>query len=550
MVNLPSWQRILIVITLLAGVYFALPNAVYGRVESYNDAKTRIELGEAQSGDEALAASWPSWLPNDIVNLGLDLRGGVHLLAQVELEQVHAERYEEFWVGARDTIAANSDRYGAVLRETLNDGLLIKIENTSEIEGAIADVRAMAEDLGAFGFDISQDNDQILVKLTASGKAAIDTNTMNQSLEIVRRRIDATGTKEPTIQQIGDDRISIDVPGAASVQEVLGILGKTAKLTLHEVFEQTSDANARLSFDEILLPSREGGYYRMAKLPAITGDMIVDASQGFGTNASGQPTGEAVVNFRLNPAGAKKFGDFTADHVGDPFAIVLDGEVLSAPTIRSVIAGGQAQISGNFTVAEAVELSALLKSGALPAELTVLEQSVVGPDMGQDSVNAGKIASIVAMLAVMAYMIWIYRLYGLFANIALISNMILVVTLLSLIGSTLTLPGIAGIVLTIGMAVDANVLIFERVREEFATKPIVIRAIDEGFARALSSIIDANVTTLIAACVLYFFGAGPVRGFAITLMIGIVTSVFTAIYVTRLLVVWHFERRRPKHIGY
>ncbi len=543
MVNLPGWQRYLILFTLVLGVIFAFPNSFYPRVEAFNDANARIALDQGEPGDEANAKSWPSWLPSNLVSLGLDLRGGVHLLAQVELEQVHSERYDEVWAAIRDRLAsdANRSQYGAITKQDLDEGFSVVIENAQQISNAQSEINLLFEDLGISGFTTEFEGDSVRIGLTDGAKQAIDQNTMNQSLEIVRRRIDATGTKEPTIQQIGDDRISIDVPGAASVEEVLVILDKTAKLTLHQVLEVTNDANLRVNFDEILAPGSDGKYYRLAKSAAISGDMIIDAFQGFE-----QQSNLPIVNFRLNPEGAKKFGDYTSQHIGERFAIVLDGEVISAPSIRSAILQGAAYIEGDFTVDSAVELAALLKSGALPADLVVLEQSVVGPDMGEDSIDAGKIASVISVLGVALFILWIYRRFGIYANIALAANMILIIAALSVIGSTLTLPGIAGIILTIGMAVDANVLIFERIREEYRQKPVVVRAIDQGFARALTSILDANITTFIAASILYVFGAGPVKGFAITLMVGIVTSVFTAVYVTRLFVVWYIERKRPK----
>ncbi len=544
MVNLPRWQRFLIVIIMAFGVFFAFPNSQYSKVEKANDAIARIEIDKAEAGDETLSTTWPSWLSNRLVNLGLDLRGGVHVLVQVEKDQVYNERYDEFWGTIRDALRDNRDRFGSVRREATDAAIRVKIANASELQGALEKIQETASDLGATEYSFAINDGGIDIHLTDAAKSQIDELTMARSLEIVRRRIDAAGTKEPTIQRVGEDRVSIDVPGFGSVEEVMELLGKTAKLTLHEVLELTNDQTMRVGFDELLLPSVDGSYYRLDKAAVVSGDSIVDASLGYDQN------GLPAVNFRLNTEGAKKFGDFTSTHINEPFAIVLDEEVLSAPNIQSYIPGGQAIISGNFSVEEATNLAVLLRSGALPAPLTVLEQSVVGPDLGQDSVDAGRMAAMIALALVALYMLWVYRAFGVFANISLFFNMILIVAGLSIIGSTLTLPGIAGIVLTIGMAVDANVLIFERIREEYAAKPVLIRAIDQGFARALSSILDGNVTTLIAAAVLYFFGAGPVRGFAITLMIGIVTSVFTAVYGTRLLMVLYLDWRKPKDLGY
>jgi preprotein translocase subunit SecD len=293
-----------------------------------------------------------------------------------------------------------------------------------------------------------------------------------------------------------------------------------------------------------LVPSldEEGQFYVLEQAPVVTGEELVDAQPAFDQN------GRPAVNFRFNPTGARKFGDYTAANIGNPFAIVLDNEVISAPVIQSHIPGGSGIITGNFTVEESTQLAVLLRAGALPAGLDFLEERTIGPELGADSIEAGKIACIVAGIAVLVFMILSYGLFGVFANIALIINVALIFGLLSLIGATLTLPGIAGIVLTIGMAVDANVLVFERIREELKTAKGPARAIDLGYEKALSAIVDANITTFMTALILYVMGSGPVRGFAITLGLGIMTSVFTAIFVTRLIIVIWFERRRPKTI--
>jgi len=286
----------------------------------------------------------------------------------------------------------------------------------------------------------------------------------------------------------------------------------------------------------------EGVYYIVEELPVVTGEELVDAQPTFDQN------GRPAVNFRFNPTGGRKFGQYTADNIGAPFAIVLDDEVISAPTIQSAILGGSGIITGNFTVEESTKLAVLLRAGALPAKMTFLEERTIGPELGQDSIDAGKIAAIVAGIGVLVFMILSYGLFGLFADIALIINVALIFGLLSMIGATLTLPGIAGIVLTVGMAVDANVLIFERIREELKAAKGPARAIELGYEKALSAIIDANITTFITAVILFVMGSGPVRGFAVTLGLGIITSVFTAIFVTRLIVVMWFERRKPKQI--
>jgi preprotein translocase subunit SecD len=382
------------------------------------------------------------------------------------------------------------------------------------------------------------------VQLSEAEKAATDDRTIRQSLEIIRRRVDEVGTREPTIQRQGTDRILIQVPGIGSAAELKKLIGTTAKLTFHPVIRRTTDAGTDAGPRNLLLPSSDepGVYYVLAEDPVVTGEELVDSQPAFSQN--GQP----AVNFRFNPSGARKFGDYTAANIGSPFAIVLDGKVISAPRINDHIPGGSGIITGSFTVEESTQLAVLLRAGALPAEMTFLEERTIGPELGADSIQAGRLAALVAMVAVTIYMVASYGLFGVFANIALAINVALIFGVLSLVGGTLTLPGIAGIVLTIGMAVDANVLVFERIREELRVNKSPARSIELGYERALSAIIDANITTFITAVVLFAVGAGPVRGFAITLGVGIITSVFTAVYVTRLIVEFWFARTRPKTV--
>ena len=356
--------------------------------------------------------------------------------------------------------------------------------------------------------------------------------------------MDEAGTREPTIQRQGSDRILIQVPGIGSAQELKELIGTTARLTFHPVITRSASPDTDVDPDELLYPAmdEEGVWYLLERTPVVTGDDLVDSQPAFDQN------GLPAVTFRFNPSGARAFGTFTSNNVGAPFAIVLDEEVVTAPVIRQAITGGSGQITGNFDVEEANRLAILLRAGALPAEMTFLEERTIGPELGQDSIDAGQVASLVAMSAVILFMIASYGLFGVFATVALGLNVALIFGILSLIGGTLTLPGIAGIVLTIGMAVDANVLVFERIREESKTARGPARAIELGYERALSAIVDANITTFIIAVILFTLGSGPVRGFAVTLGIGILTSVFTAIFVTRLLIVIWFERRRPKTI--
>jgi preprotein translocase subunit SecD len=398
--------------------------------------------------------------------------------------------------------------------------------------------------VGGTDIEVSSRDDLLIVTLSEAERLAMDQRTMAQVLEIVRRRIDEVGTREPSIQRQGSDRVLIQVPGIGSAEELKTIIGTTAQLTFQPVVRIASDANATAGPGNEVLPGADGddAFYVLERAPVVTGEDLVDAQPAFDQN--GQPS----VTFRFNPAGGRKFGDFTAENIGRPFAIVLDDEVISAPVIQAHISGGSGQITGNFDVAESTNLAVLLRAGALPAELVFLEERTIGPELGQDSIDAGRIATLVAFAAVLVFMALSYGLFGIFANIALILNIALLFGALSLIGATLTLPGIAGIVLTVGMAVDANVLVFERIREELRAAKGPARAIERGYERALSAIIDANITTFITAVILFAMGSGPVRGFAITLGLGILTSVFTAIFLTRLLIVTWFDRRRPKTI--
>ena len=397
---------------------------------------------------------------------------------------------------------------------------------------------------GASDIEVSVEGDVIIVQLSEAEKLATDERTVRQSLEIIRRRIDEVGTREPTIQRQGVDRILIQVPGLGSAAELKSIIGTTAQLTFHSVVSRANSADAPAGAGNYVLPSldEDGVFYVLEEAAVVSGEDLVDAQPDFDQN------GRPAVSFRFNTTGARRFGDYTAENIGSPFAIVLDSEVISAPVIQSHIAGGSGIITGNFSLEESTNLAVLLRADALPAGLEFLEERTIGPELGADSIEAGKLACIVAFVGVLVFMVLSYGTFGVFANIALVINVILIFGLLSMLGATLTLPGIAGIVLTIGMAVDANVLVFERIREELKSAKGPARAIDLGYEKALSAIVDANITTFITAVILYAVGSGPVRGFAITLGLGILTSVFTAIFVTRLIVVIWFERRKPKTI--
>lgn len=545
-------KKILIWGVCLLGIAFAAPNLFYSRVEQSNDARATIAKTGVETPELADAAgSWPSFLPSTLVNLGLDLRGGAHLLAEVHVEEVYAERMDGYWPEVRDKLRDLRDTVGTIRRQDAGGAeLRVRISRPEGMTAAIEAVRELASPVislsgaGSTDFVVSSDGADLVITLSEAEIVATDNRTMEQSLEIVRRRVDEAGTREPTIQRQGDRRILIQVPGIGSAEELKSLIGKTAKLTFHPVISRTGEANTPVLSRQILLPDQEqqGLYYVLDKTPTITGDHLVDAQPAFDQN------NRPAVSFRLNTTGARIFGEYTANNIGKPFAIVLDNEVISAPTIQSHIPGGSGIITGAFDVEETTKLAIQLRAGALPAGLTYLEERTVGPELGQDSIDAGRIASVVAFAAVLGFMVLSYGLFGVFANVALIINVSLIFGLLSAIGATLTLPGIAGIVLTIGMAVDANVLVFERVREELKSAKGPARAIELGYERAFSAIVDANITTLIAAVILFVMGSGPVRGFAVTLGLGIVTSVFTAIWVTRLMISIWMARSRPKTI--
>lgn len=541
MLNISPIKQVMIWLTVVVGLFLALPNGFYTRVEAHNDA---IAAGQ-DSG------AWPSFLPSGLVNLGLDLRGGAHLLAEVEVTDVYKTIMDDRWPEVRDALVSEREVIGFVNREDgPDDKLLVRISNEDAGARALELVRGLARPIGSVAgagqndITVSINGPVLTIELSEAERLAVDERTMQQSLEIIRRRIDEAGTREPTIQRQGTQRILVQVPGVGSAQEVKDLIGKTALLTFHPVVNRTGDENANPGSGNLLLPAsdEDGVFYVIERTAVVNGEQLVDAQPAFDQN------GRPAVNFRFNPTGARKFGDYTAENIGSPFAIVLDEEVISAPTIQSHIPGGSGIITGRFTVEESTNLAILLRAGSLPAELTFLEERTIGPELGQDSIDAGKIACIVAGLAVLIYMALSYGLFGIFANIALVINVCLIFGLLSMIGATLTLPGIAGIVLTIGMAVDANVIVFERIREELKTAKGPARAIELGYEKALSSILDANITTFITAVILFVMGSGPVRGFAITLGLGIVTSVFTAIFVTRAIIVLWFKRRRPKTI--
>ncbi len=562
MLDFPLWKKALTIGVCLLGMLFAMPNLFYETADEASrarDAIERIERAgvEAPPELEEIAGQWPAFLPGDVVSLGLDLRGGAHLLVEVQVAEVMAERLEAVRDSIRDTLrSANVRRFTGVTSDAVS--ARVRITNPEDVEIAREALRSLAQPVGGLGMGggfglgglgpaedlevtLGEDGQTFSLALTEPALQEITDRTIAQSLEIIRRRIDETGTREPTIQRQGEDRILIQVPGIGSADELLELIGRTAKLTFHDVaaFGEQGYAPGPGQF---VAPDVEGGLpLLLERRPVLSGERLTDASLGFHPD-----TGLPVVNFTFDTSGARIFGDYTARNVNRLFAIVLDGQVISAPRIQSAILTGTGFIEGSFTVESATNLAILMRSGALPASIQVLEQRTVGPDLGADSIAAGSAATVLALIAVLVFMVAAYGRFGAFAALALLLNIAMLLGLLSAIGATLTLPGIAGIVLTIGMAVDANVLIFERIREELRSAKGPARAIDRGYSEAVSAIVDANITTLIAAVILFAMGSGPVKGFAVTLGLGIITSVFTAFLVTRLMVLTWFDLVRPK----
>lgn len=525
MVHFDTWKIVLILAICALGVVYAAPNV--------------LDRQSVQEWNEDL----PGWLPTRQVNLGLDLQGGSHLLLRVEWAEVAVERLEALADSLPREFREASIGYTG--RTVIEGAVTFTLRDPADFDRA-RDIIAELDDSVSISVE---DGARVVASLTEEAITEVRNNAVNQSIEIVRRRIDELGTTEPIIQRQGEDRILVQVPGLEDPQRVKDLLGQTARLTFHMLDEQ-ADVQRALAGSvppgSVLLPSTETlesgepeQYYVVRRRITVSGETLTDAQATF-------QDGRPVVSFTFDSVGARRFGDATAENVGLFLAIVLDEEVISAPRINSPILGGRGIIEGGFTVQSANDLALLLRAGALPAELVVLEERTVGPGLGADSIAAGQIASAIGFALVISFMALVYGRFGLMAVVALVFNLALLVAALSILQATLTLPGIAGIVLTVGMAVDANVLIFERIREEVRNGRSPISAIDAGYSRALTTILDSNVTTLIAAVLLFLLGAGPIQGFAVTLSIGILTSMFTAFMVTRLLVVLWLRRTRPK----
>jgi preprotein translocase subunit SecD len=503
---------------------------------------------------EARVKTWPQWAQRHLV-LGLDLQGGSYLLLEVDGNSVKKDRLEAVRDEARKVLREARIQFtgGVTIR---GDAVEARITKESDASTALSKLRDMSQPLGGLLSGAGQRDLEVtdagggLIRITVTQPALLDRmrKTIEQSIQIVERRVNELGTVEPLIQRQGTDRILVQVPGLQDPTRLKELLGKTAKMEFRMVdltVPPDQAAGGRAPPDSELLPSAEatGQSYVIKKQVLVSGGDLTDAQPGF-DQRSGQP----IVSFKFNTSGSRKFAQATTEHVKEPFAIVLDNKVISAPVIQEPITGGQGQISGSFTVQQANDLAILLRAGALPAPLTIIEERTVGPGLGQDSIEKGELAAYVGSIMVIVFMLVTYRLFGVFANIAVAINVGMIFGVLSLLNATLTLPGIAGIVLTVGIAVDSNVLIYERIREELRGGRNAISAIDAGFKRALSTILDSNITTFIAAAVLFMIGTGPVRGFAVTLGVGIITTVFTAFTLTRLIVAGWVRWKRPQSV--
>ena len=540
MLHFSPTKMIAILVAVLFGVLLASPNLF----------------------NQSTLDSLPDWMPKNQVALGLDLQGGVHLQVKIETEDIAEERLENLESDVRTLMRDRTQ--GALGYQRIRASgnkvtlTLLKPEDAEaskeRLESLLTPVVPTGTLLGGLGIievELSEPSPGVLeYTLTDEGIDERLRSAVSQSIEVIRRRVDELGTTEPIIQRQGVDRIIVQVPGFNDPERLKDVIGTTAKLGFHGVSDTMSAADALanrppVGFKVIPTSDAESGEANILieKAPKIPGEGLVDAQPGFD-----QRTNEPIVTFRFDNKNAQRFCKYSSANVGRRFAIVLDDTSISAPVIRDAICGGSGQISGSFTAQSANDLAVLMRAGALPAEITFVEERTVGPGLGLDSINAGKFAATVAGILVVIFMLLAYGTLGIIANIALTANIVIIIGLLSVIGATLTLPGIAGIVLTMGMAVDANVLIYERIREEKRAGRSLVQAIDSGFRQALGTILDANITTLIAAFILFYLGSGPIKGFAVTLAIGIVTSVFTAFTLTRLLVTLWLRFTKPKDL--
>ena len=528
MLDFPRWKIWGISLVLLAGIVLSLPS-----------------LFPPQT-----VAQWPSLLPSARINLGLDLAGGSHLLLEADTSDVAEQRLEQMEETIRVEMRRNDPRIEIGDISTSGGRLSFMVRNPAQVDAAVEIARNQTQPVGLGGqrtwnVDVVDSTRVIMVPTQAGLDEALD-SALDTAREVVFNRVDPDGTKEVTVIRQGSDRILVQVPGLDDPEGLKQLLGKTARLEF-KLVDLTADpaqvAAGRAPVGSQVLPMAEGGNIAVQRRAMVTGDQLIDAVQVFDPT-----TNEPAVSIRFDGAGGRRFANVTRDNVGKPFAIILDDVVISAPNINEPILGGQAQISGSFTVETANELAVQLRSGKLPVELTVVEERTVGPDLGADSIRLGVIACIIAAAAVVGFMFLTYGFFGIFANIALVLNVFLILGWMSIFNATLTLPGLAGFVLTIGAAVDANVIINERIREELRRGRKVIDAVDTGWREASTAILDANITNAIAGMLMFYFGTGPIRGFAVVLVIGIITSAFTAITVARMMVALWLRRARPKEL--
>ena len=520
MLYFSRWKILAILATIFAGFLVSLPNFF---------SKEQV-------------ASWPSFLPKWQMPLGLDLRGGAHMLLAMDTQELTADWLTSVRDDARKQLRDGKIGFSAV--GVQGNVVTVRLVKPEEGPKALTELKKLVQPLGNPLFGTSGEDLEIAdagggtltIKPTQAGLTQRVSNATGAAIETINRRVNGLGVSESTVIRQGADRILIQFPGLQDTSQLKSIIGQTAKLTFHAVHPTVSADEAKQTrvplgykvYPDAEEPSRS---YVLHDSPVVTGEDLVDASQSFDSQ-----TNEPVIAFRFNLSGARKFGKFTTENIGSPFAILLDNKVLSAPVIQSAIPSGTGQISGRFTVESANNLAIQLRSGSLPAKLTIVEERTVGPSLGADSIEAGKVAGIIGGIATVVLTVAAYGTFGVYAVIGLLVHAVLIMALMTMIGTTLTLPGIAGFILTIAMAVDANVLIYERIREELRAGKSAIAAIDAGFSRAVVTIIDSQLTTLAAAIIMFWLGSGPIRGFAVTLALGIITSVFAAVTVTRLLV--------------
>ena len=515
MKNYPLWKATLIILVISLAIIFTLPSLLYK--ENSNN-----------------------WFFDNKINLGLDLQGGSYLLLEVQTEVLMQEELNN--ISDSIQLIARGLQTNIINIISEEDEIQLRFSNNDKLE----EIREKFKN-NYRNVNVTINNNTMKIVINEIFKKNIKESAIKQSLEIVRKRIDESGTKEPLIQRSGKKRILLQLPGIKDPERIKELLGTTAKLTFHMVDDEDTislKAN-RAPFGKIIVADFYNPEikYLVEKKSRVGGENLVDAKASF------DPQEGHAVSFRFDTTGAQKFGKATSENVGKRFAVILDGVVITAPVINTAITGGSGIITGNFTSQEAADLSVLLRAGALPAPLSIIEERSVGPGLGADSIAAGKIAAIIGMICVCIFMILIYGVFGLLANLSLLANLFIIVSLLGTIGATLTLPGIAGIVLTIGIAVDANVLVFERIKEEANKTTSALEAVKNGFDKALSTILDANITTLIAALLLFVFGSGPIKGFSITLSLGVLASMFTAIMFTNFLIYLWFNFSNKKEIN-